>query len=194
MLRPIGTLPAQCEGCFHDYLSGENITLKSGTLAICKIGAQPLELSILDPQMQPIYATPETYLHRIVLVEGAASMNTSCTIATCKANSGCTVRSTKHIIDRGCWQWYVPGPLHGVELGVCELSQNTVSSYLPFTFNASTARTVTFVVDGQAVRAWVNDSQPAKNNCKAIEAGKVYCPYAKLTVRGSLVVFNPFAA
>lgn len=75
-----------------------------------------------------------------------------------------------------------------------QVGSNGSFKQLNFTFNSSTSRTITFLVDESHIKAWVNDSALSKKNCKALEWDLSECyPYAKLTTQGSTVVFNPFA-
>lgn len=193
MLRRIGTLPAEAQGCFYDNLTGSTYTTVQGKLYKCdpKEGNQYVSLPFWS---SPVSATPETYLHRLIGVQGEPVFNTENTIATNKTTGICVVRSTRSLSERSCWQFHVPGSLHGVELGVVHIGSNGGQRFLTFAFNSSSCRTVTFLVDNMVVKAWVNQSALSKKNCKNLEWDLSECyPYAKLTTQGGTVIFNPFS-
>lgn len=190
MLRQIGTLPPEAQGCFHDYMTGDLYTCVQGQLQKCnsKSGNHPIHLPM---NISGSAVSPESYLHKLIIVEGNIALNTQGTIATSKTSAICTVRSTKALCDRACWQFHVPGSLYGIELGICQLSTNGALKYLSFTFNSSTSRTVTFLVDNMELKAWVNETSHHKKNSKPIEWELSSCyPYAKITMQGLTVVFN----
>lgn len=75
MLRQIGSLPPEAQGCFHDYLSGDLYTCVQGQLQKCnfKSGDHPIHLPM---NISNSAVGPNTYLHKLIIVEGSIALNT----------------------------------------------------------------------------------------------------------------------